>query len=105
MLNTRLARSLGNLNVVASDPDWPAHGGERAGCRAVDNSAVQTSNLNAINAHRQLQLRPLEAGPGCPSPGLLSGQGLSLSHSVSSASGPAPLPSPGSAHLGLGFCC
>ncbi|KAJ8380830.1 hypothetical protein SKAU_G00016080 [Synaphobranchus kaupii] len=81
LLNTRLARSLGNLNVVASDQDWQEHGGAQAGCRAIDNSAIQTSNLNAINANHQLQLRPMEAGPDSPSHSLLSGQGLSLSHS------------------------
>ncbi|XP_035291805.1 dual specificity protein phosphatase CDC14B isoform X2 [Anguilla anguilla] len=87
LLSTRLARSLGNLNVVASDQDWWEHGGARAGCRAVDNMAAQTGNLNAINANHQLQLRPLEADPDSPSHGLLSGQGLSLSHSTPCGAG------------------
>ncbi|KAJ8413997.1 hypothetical protein AAFF_G00065950 [Aldrovandia affinis] len=77
LLNTRLARSLGNLNVVASDQDWPARGG----ARAIDNAANQTTNLNAINANHQLHPSPLEAGPDNPSHTTLSGRGLSLSHS------------------------
>ncbi|KAJ8262847.1 hypothetical protein COCON_G00153040 [Conger conger] len=78
LLNTRLARSLGNLNVVASDADWPERGGARAGVRAGDSNL---NTLNALNAHRQLQL------PDSPSHGLLSGRGLSLSHSTPRGAG------------------
>ncbi|KAI1900162.1 hypothetical protein AGOR_G00047170 [Albula goreensis] len=63
LIHTRLARSLGNLNVVASDQDWAEHGGYRV----IDNAANQMSNLNAINANHQLQPSSQEAGPDSPS--------------------------------------
>ncbi|KAJ8285388.1 hypothetical protein GJAV_G00026250 [Gymnothorax javanicus] len=64
LLNTRLARSLGNLNVVASGQDWlELGGGAQNGRRAVDQSAVQTSQLNDINANHQPALCPLQQTP------------------------------------------
>ncbi|KAG9334754.1 hypothetical protein JZ751_006591 [Albula glossodonta] len=77
LIHTRLARSLGNLNVVASDQDWAEHGGYRV----IDNAANQMSNLNAINANHQLQPSSQEVGPDSPSHFSLGGSGLSLSHS------------------------
>ncbi|XP_066567331.1 dual specificity protein phosphatase CDC14B isoform X3 [Amia ocellicauda] len=48
LLNSRLARSLGNLHVVTYDQD-PTHKEAISGSSVVSNAANQMNNLNAIN--------------------------------------------------------
>ncbi|KAG7481153.1 hypothetical protein MATL_G00063990 [Megalops atlanticus] len=86
LLNSRLARSLGNLNVVASD-QHEENGEPRAGSRVLNSTAIQTSNLNAINANHQHHLDPLEAGPDSQFSTCLSGSDLCLSHSAKRVQG------------------